>query len=91
MDSGNRRLSELEKILQDFRARGVLQARLAALRARMSIPRVFSHHEDDSDADEAPDAFVPSRLRPRRPLGGSAIALPEPDEDLIVSAVGQRR
>ena len=91
MDSGNRRLSELEKVFQDYRARGVLQARLAALRARMPIPRVFSHREDDSDADDAPDAFVPSRLRPRHPLGGSAIALPEPDEDSLCQAVAQRR
>jgi hypothetical protein len=91
MDSGNRRLSELERILQDVRARGVLQARLAAMRARMVIPRVFSVFDDDTDADDAPDAFVTSRLRPRTPLRGSAIAVPEPDEDVAVVALGQRR
>ena len=88
MDPANRRLSELEKILGDTRARGVLQDRLRAL---MRIPRVFAHTDRDDDQDAAPDAFVGARLRPRSPLRGSAIAIPEPEDDVICQAVGNRR
>jgi hypothetical protein len=52
---------------------------------------VFSTANDDTDLDDAPDAFVGARLRPQRPLGGSAIALPEPDEDLVTDAAGPSR
>jgi len=89
MDSGNRRLSELEKLMRAYR--DSLRARVAARRNLLSIQRVFSMFDDDADADEAPDAFVTSRLHPRHPLGGSAIALPEPDEDTVAEAVGSRR
>jgi len=56
----------------------------------MNIPRVYSMF-DDTDQDDAPEALVGARLRPRHPLGGSAIALPEPDEDLTAEPVGSRR
>jgi hypothetical protein len=93
MASGNRRLSELEleKLAREF-SRALGQRIAARGRRLLSIPRVFSNVDDDSDADEAPDAWVGARLRPRHPLGGSAIALPEPDEDVVtVAAVGHRR
>lgn len=61
--------------------------RAASLRPDLSIPRVFSHVNDDTDFDDQPDSFVAARLRPRRPLGGSAIELPEPEEDLFVESV----
>jgi hypothetical protein len=61
--------------------------RAASRRPDLSIPRVFSHVNDDTDLDDAPDSFVPARLRPRRPLGGSAIELPEPEEDLFVESI----
>lgn len=74
----------------------MLRDRIAAFRERvarsnpgMHIPRVFSN-TDDADLDDAPDAFVGARLRPRRPMGGSAIELPEPDEDVTTEAVGSR-
>ena len=90
MDSANRRLSELERMMRDFRE--VLRARAAARsRHLLNIPRVFSMFDDDTGTDDAPDAFVTARLRPRHPLGGSAIALPEPDEDAVAEAVGRRR
>lgn len=63
--------------------------RVAGNTAGMHIPRVFSNIDDDPDA--APDASVGARLRPRHPLGGSAIELPEPVEDLTTEAVGVRR
>jgi hypothetical protein len=59
-------------------------------RPGLSIPRVFSHLNDDSDLDDAPDSFVAARLRPRRPLGGSAIELPEPEEDRLVESIASR-
>ena len=61
--------------------------RVASRTPGLSIPRVFSHVNEDTDLDDAPDSFVAARLRPRRPLGGSAIELPEPDEDLFVESV----
>ena len=89
MDQGNRKIEELEKILG--RAMRVFRERVASLtRQQMNIPRVFSMF-DDTDLDDAPDAPVRARLHPRRPLGGSAIALPEPDEDLTTVAVGTSR
>ena len=71
----------LGDIVRAFRERG------ARRRPDLRIPRVFSHVNDDTDLDDAPDSFVPARLRPRRPLGGSAIELPEPEEDLFVACV----
>ena len=75
----------------------MLRERILAFRERvarstpgMHIPRVFSNI-DDTDLDDAPDAFVGARLRPRHPLGGSAIELPEPDDELSTAAVGSRR
>jgi hypothetical protein len=52
---------------------------------------VFSNVDDDLDSDASPDSFVGARLRPRGPLGGLAVALPEPDEELTAEAVGVRR
>jgi hypothetical protein len=71
----------LGDIIRAFRERA------ASRRPGLSIPRVFSHVNDDTDLDDAPDSFVAARLRPRRPLGGSAIELPEPEEDLFVESV----
>jgi hypothetical protein len=89
MDQGNRKIEELEKMLgQVMRA---FRERVAALtRQHMNVPRVFSM-SDDTDQDDAPEALVGARLRPRHPLGGSAIALPEPDENLNTEAVGFSR
>jgi len=89
MDQANRKIEELEKILAH--AMRAFRERVAALtRRRMNIPRVYSMF-DDTDQDDAPEALVGARLRPRHPLGGSAIALPEPDEDLTAEPVGSRR
>jgi len=89
MDQGNRKIEELEKILGH--AMRAFRERVARLtRQRLNIPRVYSIF-DDTDQDDAPEALVGARLRPRHPLGGSAIALPEPDEDLTTVAVGTRR
>jgi hypothetical protein len=71
--------------LEEF-ARSIREDTLRRWRG-LKIPRVFSNAHDDTDLDDAPDAFVGARLIPRRPLGGSAIALPEPDEDLMVGAI----
>ncbi len=75
----------------------MLGERIAAFREGVArstpglhIPRVFSNI-DDTDLDDAPDAFVGARLHPRHPLGGSAIELPEPDEDVATEALGARR
>src|SRR5262245_29475101 len=92
MDSGNRRFGELElqRLAREFSR--ALRERIADRQRRLlSIPRVFATFDDDEDADDAPDAFVPSRLHPRHPLGGSAIAVPEPDEDTVAEAVSSRR
>lgn len=89
MDQGNRKIEELQKILGH--AMRAFRERVAGLtRQRMNIPRVFSTF-DDTDPDVAPDALVGARLHPRHPLGGSAISLPEPDEDLMTGAVGFSR
>lgn len=89
MDPANRKIAELEKILGH--AMRAFRERVAGLtRQGMNIPRVYSIF-DDTDQDDAPEALVGARLRPRHPLGGSAIALPEPDEDLTAEAVGSRR
>ena len=74
----------LGDIMRAFRERA------ATFRSGLSIPRVFSHVNDDTDLDDAPDSFVAARLRPRHPLGGSAIELPEPDEDLCLECVASR-
>lgn len=90
MDPFNQSLEELEKTLRN--AMRAFRERVAARRVpSLNIPRVFSTANDDTDLDDAPDAFVGARLRPPRPLGGSAIALPEPDEDLVTVAAGSRR
>jgi hypothetical protein len=89
MDQGNRKIGELERMLGH--AMRAFRERLAGMtRQRMNIERVFSTF-DDTDLDDAPDALVGARLHPRHPLGGSAIALPEPDEDLTTVAVGIHR
>jgi hypothetical protein len=85
VDPLNKRVDELDKWLRDTIA--AFRERAAALRRQgLHIPRVYSNI-DDSDLDDAPDAFVGARLRPTRPLGSSAIELPEPDEDLYVEAL----
>ena len=90
MDQRNRKIEELEKILGY--AMRAFRERVAGLtRQRMNIQRVYAMF-DDSDHDDAPDALVGARLRPRHPVGGSAISLPEPDEDITteVDAVRHR-
>ena len=88
MDPLNRKIRELEKLLRERML--AFRERVARSTPGMHIPRVFSNI-DDTDLDDAPDAFVGARLRPRHPLGGSAIELPEPDEELSTAAVGSRR
>jgi len=87
MDPRNRKIAELEKLLLGKIA--AFRERLARGTPGMHIPRVFSNI--DEDLDDAPDAFVGARLRPRHPLGGSAIELPEPGEDISTEVVGSRR
>jgi hypothetical protein len=81
MDPFNRRLSGLEKMLAEivraFRERAAARRR----RSLSAILRAYSLPADDSDLDDASDALVGARLRPRQPLAGSAIALPEPDPE----------
>jgi len=89
MDQGNRKIEELEKMLRH--AARAFRERVADLtRQRMNVPRVFSMF-DDTDQDDAPPAPVGARLHPRHPLGGSAIALPEPDAEPTIEAVGFSR
>jgi hypothetical protein len=88
MDPLNRKIEELEKMVRERIL--AFRERVARSTPGMHIPRVFSNI-DDTDLDDAPDAFVGARLRPRHPLGGSAIELPEPDEELSTAAVGSRR
>jgi hypothetical protein len=86
----NRSIEEIEKTVRN--AIRAFRERVAAHGVpSLNIPRVFSTANDDTDLDDAPDAFVGARLRPQRPLGGSAIALPEPDEDLVTNAAGSSR
>lgn len=86
MDSANRKIEELQKIAQAmddaWRQQGAARRWFGSL-----IPRVLSIADDDSDLDDEPDALIGAKLAPRRPLGGSAIALPEPDEELMMVAV----
>jgi hypothetical protein len=90
VDPLNKSIEELEKTLRN--AARLFRERLAAQgRPGLKIPRVFANINDDTDLDDAPDAFVGARLRPQGPLGGSAIALPEPDEDLMTAAVSSRK
>jgi hypothetical protein len=84
MDPLNKGLEELRRF---FRATG---SAFWQRRPDLKIPRVFSNANDDADLDDAPDALVGARLIPRRPIGGSAIALPEPDEDALVGAIASR-
>lgn len=89
MDPFNQSIKELEKTLRN--AMRAFRERVAAQGIPgLNIPRVFSTANDDTDLDDAPDALVGARLRPQRPLGGSAIALPEPDEDQMTKATGSR-
>ena len=90
MDPLNRKVEELERFIRES-MRALRERTLGVLRHRLSIPRVFSNVDDDLDSDASPDSFVGARLRPRGPLGGLAVALPEPDEDLTAEAVGVRR
>jgi hypothetical protein len=87
MDPLNRKIGELEKMLRERIL--AFRERIARRPPGLHIPRVFSNIDDD--LDDAPDAFVGARLRPRRPLGGSAIELPEPAEDVNTEMVGSRR
>jgi len=90
VDPFNRSIEEIEKAVRN--AIRAFRERVAAHGVpSLNIPRVFSTANDDTDLDDAPDAFVGARLRPQRPLGGSAIALPEPDEDLVTNAAGSSR
>jgi hypothetical protein len=90
VDPFNQSIKELEKTLRN--AMRAFRERVAAQGLPgLNIPRVFSTANDETDLDDAPDAFVGARLRPQRPLGGSAIALPEPDEDLVTDAAGSSR
>ena len=88
MDPLNRKIEELEKMLGERIA--AFREGVARSTPGLHIPRVFSNI-DDTDLDDAPDAFVGARLHPRHPLGGSAIELPEPDEDVATKALGARR
>jgi hypothetical protein len=88
VDPLNKKVEELERMFGDIFRR--FRERVASRTPGLSIPRVFSHVNDDTDLDDAPDSFVAARLRPRRPLGGSAIELPEPDEDLFVASIASR-
>jgi hypothetical protein len=87
MDPLNRKIEELQKMLGERIL--AFRERVARSTPGLHIPRVFSNI-DDTDLDDAPDAFVAARVRPRGPLGGSAIELPEPDEDVTAEAVGSR-
>ena len=90
MNPFNRSIEEIEKTVRN--AIRAFRERVAAHGVpSLNIPRVFSTANDDTDLDDAPDAFVGARLRPQRPLGGSAISLPEPDEDLVTNAAGSSR
>jgi len=85
----NRKIEELERFIREG-MRALRERNLGVLRHHLGIPRVFSRVDDDLDSDASPDSFVGARLRPPGPLGGLAVALPEPDEDLTAEAVGIR-
>ena len=77
MDSFNRNIEEIEKTLRN--AIRAFRERVAAHGVpSLNIPRVFSTANDDTDLDDAPDAFVGARLRPQRPLGGWQLPCPSP-------------
>jgi hypothetical protein len=87
MEPANKRMEGLNKMLDELMR--AFRDRAAVMRRPLwNISRVYSNQHDDSDLDDAPDACVGARLRPHRPLGGSAIALPEPDADLSTDAIG---
>jgi hypothetical protein len=90
VDPLNRKVEELERFIREG-MRALRERNLGVLRHHLGIPRVFAKIDDDLDSDASPDSFVGARLRPRSPLGGLAVALPEPDEDLTVEAVAVRR
>ena len=89
MDPLNRKVEELERFIRES-MRALREWNLGVLRHRLSIPRVFSNVDDDQDSDASPDSFVGARLRPRQPLGGLAVSLPEPDEDVTADPVAVR-
>jgi hypothetical protein len=89
MEPANKRPHGLNKMLDELMR--AFRERAAAMRRPLwRISRVYSAQDDDTDLDNAPDAFVGARLRPRGPLRGSAIALPEPDAELMTDAISAR-
>ena len=87
MDPLNTKLSELERAMR--MAMLAFRDRVARTPFEgLSIPRVFSNIDDD--VDDAPYSYVGARLHPRHPLGGSAIELPEPDEELHTEALARK-
>ena len=76
-------MGPLNRIIRAFRERAAEN-----VWRQWTIPRVYSTHLDDTDADDLPDAPVGVRLRPRQPQGGLAIALSEPDDAPPVEAIG---
>lgn len=72
-----------DELIRAFRERAA-----SMHRQLLRISRVYSMQTDDGDLDDAPGALVGARLRPRGPLGGSAIALPEPDDELMTVECG---
>lgn len=87
MDPLNPREQGLEKMFAEI-IRAFRERAAEGLLRQWTIPRVYSTHLDDTDADDLPDAPVGVRLRPHQPHGGLAIALSEPDDDPPVEAVG---
>jgi hypothetical protein len=85
MEPWNRKLAELERMLE---ALSTVWQQRAAARRRKKLPfaRGISDAPDDWDDDD-PDSLIGARLRPHPPLGGSAIALREPDDDLFIDAL----
>ena len=75
----------LADIVRAFRERAAARRR----RSLSAFLRAYSLAPDDTDPDDAPDAMVGARLRPRRPLAGSAIALPEPDPERFAEFVAR--
>jgi hypothetical protein len=73
----------LGELMRAFRERAAMMRR-----PLWNISRVYSNQLDDTDLDDAPDALVGARLRPHGPLSGSAIALPEPDSEIMTDVIG---
>jgi hypothetical protein len=89
VDPFNTRLGGVEKMLAEivraFRERAAARRR----RPLSAMLRGYSLPADDTDRDDAPEAPVGARLRPRQPLAGSAIALPEPDPERFAAFVAR--